>query len=59
MNLADELLNGSKNWRENTFVFTLDANDEAGACGDNYLNCMCMMFNDLMRRNTDGSIFIV
>jgi hypothetical protein len=57
--LTDEILYGYKNWRESTFIFTLDANEEIGISGDNYMNCMCFMFNDLMRRNSDGAIFVV
>jgi len=31
----------------------LDANEEVGESGDNYMNCMCVMYNELMRRNSD------
>ena len=48
----------SKNWRESTFIFTLDANEEVGAAGDNYLNCMCLIFSDLMKKR-DGSLYMV
>lgn len=52
------MLYGSKNWRESTFFFTLDANEEVGEHGDNYMNCMCVVFNELMRRNSDKQLFI-
>ena len=44
---------GVKNWRESTFVFTLDANEEVGESGDNYINCMCVLFNEIMKRESD------
>ena len=49
----------NKDWRESTFIFTLDANEEAGSQGDNYMNCMCLMFNDLMEKSSDGTIYLV
>lgn len=61
-NETDEKLNKfffhSKNWRESTFIFTLDANEEVGSTGDNYLNCMCLIFSDLMKKS-NGSLYIV
>lgn len=54
-----DILYGAKNWRESTFIFTLDANEEVGEAGDNYMNCMCVMFNEIMRRKEDGTLFIV
>lgn len=54
-----DILYGSKNWRESTFIFTLDANEENGGSGDNYLNCMCVTFTEFMKRVTDGQLFLV
>jgi hypothetical protein len=45
-------LYGAKNWRESTFVFTLDANEEGGQNGgDNYFHCMCIIVDELYRVN--------
>jgi len=50
----------SSNWRENTFVFTLDANEEMqGESGDNFYNCMCIVFSEFLRRESDGKVFLV
>lgn len=49
----------NKTWRESTFLFTLDANEDKGSTGDNYLNCMCCIFNDLMSKSSDGSLYLV
>lgn len=54
LEMISDILYGFKNWRESTFIFTLDANEEVGEAGDNYMNCMCVMFNEIMRRPSDG-----
>jgi len=41
--IALDVLYRHKNWREDTFVFTLDANSEDNG-GDSYYNCMCLIF---------------
>jgi hypothetical protein len=48
--IITDILYKQKKDRECTFNFTLDANEEVGEAGDNYLNCMCITFNELMRR---------
>lgn len=58
-NELQDILYMSKNWRESTFIFTLDANEEVGESGDNYLNCMCVINKEIMKRNSDKVFFIV
>lgn len=50
--------------RKNTFIFTLDASvdhefsdDENGV--ENYFNVLCLKYNKLSRRVSDGQIFMV
>jgi hypothetical protein len=48
--------------RKNSYIFTLDANMEANAdiSGvDNYFNILCVKFDTLLRRRSDGKVFIV
>lgn len=46
--------------RKNSFVFTLDSRNECMEDGvDNYFNCLCIKFETLARRKTDGAIFLV
>jgi hypothetical protein len=51
--LIQDILYGAKNWRESTFIFTLDANEEVGESGDNYMSCMCVIFNEIIKRPED------
>ena len=57
--IIQDILYRQKNYRENTFIFTLDANEEVGEAGDNYMNCMCVVYNELMRRLSDNQLFVV
>ncbi|CDW72193.1 UNKNOWN [Stylonychia lemnae] len=57
--IIQDILYRQKNYRENTHIFTLDANEEVGEAGDNYMNCMCVIFDELMRRKSDGQLFLV
>jgi hypothetical protein len=49
--------------RKNTFIFTLDANvdqdfsDEVGV--DNFFNVLCLKYNKVSRRESDGETFLV
>lgn len=58
MESIQDILYGAKNWRESTFIFTLDANEEVGEAGDNYMNCMCVLFEELVKRESDEQLFI-
>lgn len=57
--IIQDILYGAKNWRETTFVFTLDSNEEAGESGDNYINCMCVLFEELVRSSKNEELFLV
>eukprot|EP00347_Sterkiella_histriomuscorum_P007569 403348413 len=57
--IIQDILYRQKNYRENTFIFTLDANEEVGESGDNYMHCICVTFNELMRRQSDQQLFLV
>lgn len=54
-----EIFFEQKNFREKTFIFTLDANEEVGETGDNYMNCMCVPFEEILMRQSDKQIFVV
>ena len=48
--------------RKNSYIFTLDANMEANtdiSGVDNYFNILCVKFDTLLRRESDGEVFIV
>lgn len=51
--VIQEILYKQKNYREQTFIFTLDANEEVGESGDNYMHCICVTIDELMRRESD------
>ena len=56
-NLVTLMLEIQKN-RKNSFVFTLDSRNESMEDGiDNYFNCLCIKFDTLAKRKTDGTIF--
>ncbi len=57
--VVQDILYRQKNYRESTFIFTLDANEEVGEAGDNYMNCMCVTYNELIRRQSDNQLFLV
>lgn len=48
--IIQDILYKQKNYREQTFIFTLDANEEVGEAGDNYMHCMCVTIDEIMRR---------
>jgi len=50
--------------RKNTFIFTLDASDQFQESDEengveNYFNVLCLKYNKISRRNSDGAIFMV
>jgi hypothetical protein len=58
--IVQDVLYESKSWRENSFIFTLDANEDTLVeGGNNYLNCMCITQTEFMKRDSDGQVFLV